>query len=57
MQQDTHKGKPQHVVVQMLKKVYSDLEQKDMPEDQFVRQAMAVIKDKKTKKSPLILPN
>ena len=49
--------KPKEVCVQMINKVYDDLEVKDMPREVFVGECMAVMGDKmKKKNSPLILP-
>ena len=50
-------SRPKDVAVQMINKVYDQLEKKDMPRDQFVRECMGEISNKmKRKNSPLILP-
>jgi hypothetical protein len=53
-----NEGTPKHLAVQMLKRIYSDLDNKDMPEDQFVRESLGALQESKDrKKSGLILPN
>lgn len=54
--QKGQRGDPQNLAVEMLKQVYSDLEHKDMPEDQFVKESLGALRDKKKRKSKLILP-
>ena len=57
MPADTPKGNPKRLAVQMLKRIYADLEKKDMPEDQFIRRALGALQSAKTKKkSPIIRP-
>lgn len=51
-------GSPKKLAVQMLKRIYADLETKDMPEDQFVRESLGALQNAKQKKnSPIIQPN
>jgi hypothetical protein len=50
------KEKPRQVCVQMISKVYDDLETKDMSKEAFVNECLGVMGDKVKKKSNLILP-
>lgn len=57
-QPNTRKGNPKHLAVQMLKRIYADLEVKDMPEDQFIRQSLGALHvSKERKNSPIIRPD
>jgi hypothetical protein len=50
---------PEKRAVDMLKKVYASLpvDGKDMPEGEFIKQSLTIIKEgKKRKNGPLILP-
>lgn len=51
------KGDPQGLAVEILKRVYLDLETKDMSEDKFVKESLGALRNSKKKNSPLILPN
>ena len=53
------KGNPEHVAKQMLSELYDQFpkEGQDLPKDQFVNEAFAVLAERKNKpKSNLILP-
>ena len=49
---------PKERAVEMLKKVYAILPEKDMPEGQFIEESLRAMKQSKDRKhSPLILPD
>ena len=51
-------GNPKRMAVQMLKRIYRDLDDKNMPEDQFIRESLGALKGgKDRKKSPIIRPD
>ena len=51
-------GNPKRLAVQMLKRIYQDLDNKDIPEDQFIRESLGALQSAKTKKnSPIIRLN
>lgn len=48
---------PQQRSVEMLKRVYKELPEKDLPQDAFINQCLAVLKGHKDRKnSPIIRP-